>query len=158
MKRFLTVLALILLIALALTGCEAHIADTNGPDDITPVTLTDEDIIFKFSSVCLTYSQLNIENKTKVRCRKMSGIQIINRITDETKSEMLTYTASVSNGNLRICLVDLENDRISADLTLDGATHTLMLSDLEFSSSSSVWNLVAAGESASFTLDYTLIP
>lgn len=158
MKRFLTVFLPILLIALILTGCANHIVDTNGADNITPVELTDEDIIKGRSAVTLAFFKSTIGNTSTVKCKKMSGIKEINGIGEEEQSGILTYTASVASGNLRLCLVDTASDTILADLTLDGLTHALKLSSLKPSSDGAVWVLKAAGESASFTLDYTIAP
>lgn len=143
------ILLLSLLLTLTLSSCSSHIEDTNG-DDISLVTLTDEDIIDGHSS-CIrnVFTSTTNSDGTHVKCKKLSGVTTLTGIGS---GKNLTYTASSTAGNIRICVVSASGS-IYADLVLDGASHTLNLPEV---SGSPAYKLRVAGESAAFTIDYTV--
>lgn len=142
-------LPVLLLFALLLTACSVHIEDTNG-DDPSPVTLTDEDITDPHATCYKTgYLSTTNSERTRITCKKLSGVTSVTGITGGTN---LTYTASSTAGNIRICVVSASGS-IYADLVLDGLAHTLTLPE---ASGSPAYTLKVAGESAAFTIDYTV--
>lgn len=142
-------LPVLLLLALLLTACSVHIEDTNG-DDPSPVTLTDEDITDPHATCYKTgYLSNTSSGRTRITCKKLSGVTSVTGIAGGAN---LTYTASSSAGNIRICVVSASGS-IYADLVLDGLSHTLTLPE---ASGSPAYTLKVAGESAAFSLDYAV--
>lgn len=147
-KGSAVILAMILLLALTLSSCSFHIEDTNG-DDISPVTLTDEDIIDGRSCVRNVFTSTTNSDGTHVKCKKLSGVT---SLTGIGSGKTLTYTAATTAGNIRICVVSASGS-IYADLILDGVPHTLTLPE---ASGLPAYTLKVAGESAAFTMDYKI--
>lgn len=148
-NRSCHLLPVLLLLALFLTACSVHIEDTNG-DDTSLVSLTDEDIIDPHATCYKTgYLSSTSSEGTRVTCKKLSGVTSVTGIAGGAK---LTYTASSTAGNIRICIVTA-NGSIYADLELDGQSHIMVLPEV---SGSPAYTLKVAGESASFTLEYEI--
>lgn len=138
-------LLLALLLCLPLAACAGHIEDTNG-DDPTPVTLTDADIVkFSTSSIASSFVSNTVNGKTTTRVGKLSGVTQLAELHSDGR-EVLTYTASRSEGNLRLCLV--RDGKIVSELPVDGEAHTVPLPD------TGKYQLRAAGESAKFNIVY----
>lgn len=147
-KGSAVILAMILLLTLTLSSCSFHIEDTNG-DDISPVALTDEDIIDGHSCVRNVFTSTTNSDGTHVKCKKLSGVT---SLTGIGSGKTLTYTAATTAGNIRICVVSASGS-IYADLILDGVPHTLTLPE---ASGLPAYTLRVAGESAAFTMDYEI--
>ena len=144
-RKPLAVALVCLILCLTLASC-GQIEDTNGPDDITPVTITDEDIVKKSTSA-VTSSQLitNSNGKKTVKVGKFSGVTELDSLRSDGK-KVLVFTVKLTSGNLRLCLV--RDGKIVAELPIDGSEHTVALPDDDR------YSLRAAGESAKYTITY----
>ncbi|MCQ2430330.1 MAG: hypothetical protein MJ192_08370 [Clostridia bacterium] len=146
MKKTLSLLLACLLLCLPLSSCLSHIEDTNGADDTSLVTLTDADIVKKTtSSITSSMIKKRVNGSCTVKVGKLSGVTDIETLTSDG-DDVLTWTATLSSGNLRLCLV--RDGEIVAELETDGNEHSLKLEE------KGKYLLRAAGESAGFVIDF----
>ena len=129
-------------------SCASHIEDTNGEDDCSLCSLTDEDIINGTSSL----SQRSISNRRNDRgsmsVEKFSGVRTVDSINVRNTAETLTCTVNVNSGNFRAVIV--KDGEIFADLTIDGTKNSVKLTE------SGKYELKIAGESACFEMQYKI--
>jgi hypothetical protein len=135
----------IILSCLALTSCTyKHIEDTNGVDNYSLVTLTDDDITNNVSSYVATLSsQIYINGINKVTIKKFSGVKIIDTFS---KDGIINTSIILNEGNLRVCLVNDNLIEYDFDLFADDS-YTFEVKNK--------CKLVIAGESANFKMEYT---
>lgn len=147
--RYAALMLAALLVCLPLTACQSHIEDTNGEDDHSLTTLTDADLVKKAtSSVTTTLLRSEVNGKGTVKVGKLSGVTTLDEYTTRN-DRMMTYTATLTSGNLRLVLV--QDGEIVAELPVDGAEHTVLVP-----SASGRVMLRAGGESARFEFSYEL--
>lgn len=129
-----------------------HIEDTNGADNFTLQTITDENIInMNIGAMGLTESTDSISNTTTYSSNKFTGVEEIygtNLIAN--RFDITINHARVDSGNFRIVL--LEDDKIVHEFTLNELTQTFTLEN-----PSGYISLRIAGESADFQFDYYIM-
>ena len=127
-----------------------HIEDTNGPDDYTLTTITDENIIKQdMGALNVSKSTGLLNDGVTFKSDKFSGVYRVFQTNFFFDSDFLMDVAGfwVNSGNFRMCIV---NDGKIIATVEPGMFATCELSDLNGS-----FELVIAGESADFefTLD-----
>lgn len=133
-----------------LTSDLKHIEDTNGPDDYTLTTITDENIIKQdMGALNVSKSTGLLNDGVTFKSDKFSGVYRVFQTNFFFDSDFLMDVAGfwVNSGNFRMCIV---NDGKIIATVEPGMFATCELSDLNGS-----FELVIAGESADFefTLD-----
>ena len=148
MKKFvlfiLTILALF-----SFTAC-SHIEDTNGAEDHSPVTLTDEDFLKGYNSgISYMFSSKTINHMTEINVKKFSGNEILERKIRASGEDLNINTdTGLAAGNLRICIVR-NNKEIVAEIDIHGNDEILI------ENADGVYTIVIGGESANFAFTYT---
>lgn len=127
-----------------------HIEDTNGPDDYTLTTITDENIIKQdMGALNVSKSTGLLNDGVTFKSDKFTGVYRVFQTNFFFDSDFLMDVAGfwVNSGNFRMCIV---NDGKIIATVEPGMFATCELSDLNGS-----FELVIAGESADFefTLD-----
>ena len=128
-----------------------HIEDTNGPDDYTLQTITDENICkMDIGALNVRIQEALIGDTITYESNCFSGVYEVfyeNIITN--RFEISVNHAKVSAGNYKmvICL----DDKIVHTFSLNELTQTFVLEDVKGTIS-----LRIAGESADFMFDYTI--
>lgn len=129
-----------------------HIEDTNGADNFTLQTITDENIInCDIGAMGLSKSDDALTNTTTYSSDKFTGVQEVYG-TDivGNRFDITINHARVDKGNFKIVL--LENDEIVHEFKLNELTQTFTLEN-----PSGYIALRIAGESADFQFDYFII-
>ncbi len=142
-------IALLLLLSstlFLLSGCALHIEDTNGNDNFTLQTITDQDIISGRSSVSVSSVGSSNNNRTTLKVEKLSGVKTLETL--KSGSYEFTITFNVEQGNCRLVLCDGENILQDIDIGAKDKTFTTK-------SESGKLYLKIAGESAKFNIEYT---
>ena len=152
MKK-LRVISLILICALTLVtlvACFDHIEDTNGEEDFSLVTITDEDFIqYSHSLVSNNSVRTEIGNRTKLKIGKISGIDIIEEFSVfGSGSVTISMNMSVTSGNCRLVLV--HNEQIVYDFNINGE-------DSFVATERGHYYLKIGGESATVSMEYTIV-
>ena len=128
-----------------------HIEDTNGPDDYTLQTITDENICkMDIGALNVRIQEALIGDTVTYESNCFSGVYEVfyeNIITN--RFEISVNHAKVSAGNFKmvLCL----DDEIVHTFSLNELTQTFVLEDVKGTIS-----LRIAGESADFMFDYTI--
>lgn len=142
-------LLFIILSCLTLTSCSfGHIEDSNGVDDYSLVTITNEEIIDNSNFYVQTMSsQVVINGKYTVKINKFSGVKSINDFNKQGQQITINSTITLNEGNLKICLVN--EHEIEYEFNLFGSdSYTFKVGN--------DCKLVIAGESANFKMEYTI--
>lgn len=152
MKRFLCLITVLSLL-FCLAGC-GGIEDTNGPDDFSLVTITDEDICSgKLSYSAMMSSTTNINNKLTLKIRKFSGVKEpdspVARVKTNGETLIFRTDITVTAGNFRACIVR-DNEEIVGEFPIDVA------GEVRIENAVGTYSLRIAGESAAFSLVCTL--
>ncbi len=128
-----------------------HIEDTNGADNFTLQTITDENIINRdIGAMGLKKSKDSISNTTTYSSNKFTGVEeIYGTNIIGNRFDITINHARVDKGNFKIVL--LENDEIVHEFKLNELTQTYTLKN-----PSGYVALRIAGESADFQFDYNL--
>ena len=148
MKKFLSILFCLCLCA-ALAGCGAQYEDTNGPDDFSLQTITDENIIQRnVGASGLTYTESNfagIIQSTEYSAKNFNGVEELYQTNFLLPSDFSVYIGhmNVKSGNFR--LVAINNDEIIFDFPLDAFGETFWFEDIKGS-----FAVHVVGESAAF--------
>ncbi len=151
MKR-LAILAAAMLLCVGLAGCGTEYADTNGADDFSLQTISDEEIInLSVGASGLGYSEESIGDSifsTEYSSKNFNGVEQIFLTNYLLPSDVRVYIGylNVSSGNLR--LVAVNNDEIIKEIPIDSFNEEFVFEDI---SGSFAINL--AGESAEFDLN-----
>lgn len=146
MKRLLGLLLMILL-CFTLAGCEEY-EDTNGDDDYTLQTITDENIIhLETGASGLSYKELNLGSlkSTEYSSKNFNGVEQIFLTNFIGKSDVEVYIGhmNVKKGNFK--LVVIHNDEIIKEIPVDAFNETYLFEDLK-----GTFSVHVAGESAAF--------
>lgn len=123
-----------------------HIEDTNGPEDYTLTTITDENIIKQdMGALNVSKSTGLLNDGVTFKSDKFTGVYRVFQtnflFNSDFRMDLLNF--HVNSGNFRMCLVN--NGKIIAEVE-PGMTSEVLLHDLNGS-----FELVIAGESADFT-------
>lgn len=153
MKKIKNLLVIIICIAAAVfvivsminDGCE-HIEDTNGPDDYSLQTITDENICkLDMSSMGITESTSTFSVGTKYSSSKFSGVYELYNTNYIFSSDatISIYDLSVTKGNFKLVVV--VDDEIVHEFSLTEPNQEYIVRDVKGNVSVRV-----AGECAAF--------
>lgn len=148
MKKFLPVI-LVFCLCLALTGCGPEYEDTNGEDDFTLQTITDEDIIHLSTGASgLTYTEQNLGDflhSSEYSSKNFNGVEQIYLTSFIGKSDIEIYIGhmNVESGNFKLVIIN--NDEIIQEIERDTFNETFYFEDLKGD-----FSIHVAGESAKF--------
>lgn len=147
MKKIWT-LFLVLLLCFSLAGCGKEYEDTNGDDDFTLQTITDENIIHLetgASNLVYKESKIGALKSAEYSSKNFNGVEQIFLTSFWGKSDVEIYIGhmNVKKGNFKLAVIN--NDEIIMEIPLDAFGETYFFEDLEGTLSVHV-----AGESAAF--------
>ena len=150
MKKLLLVLVLFSLVFL--TSC-SHIEDTNGPDDYSLCTMTDDNIINGYYSnisfgTVKTSSSTNNGVSGKYSVSKLSGVETIDNYKSKKDSITFEIDLTCEAGNVLFAIVsnDVIVKKVEAN---ESVTFTV-------DNNGSYYKLVLLGESAKVSLKYEI--
>ena len=141
-SKFIAVTMVCALIAITCCSCVGHIKDTNGDDDFSLATLTEEQIIKNNSSVSSVSVSKQWDGNLDLRTNKFSGVKELKKITLKYGMQKITTDVKVSSGNFRMVLIS--DGRIVYDFDINGTSSTTI--------SGGTYIIKIAGESAAFNL------
>ena len=148
-KLIATTLAIALLICLA--GCSStQYKDTNGPDDFSLQTITDDDIIhLTLGASGMVYEETSLADvitSSEYHSKNFNGVERIYETTCLLPSDISVYIGhmDVKSGNFK--LVAVNEDQIIHEFDPDAFGETFLFEDLKGS-----FSIIAAGESAAFS-------
>lgn len=161
MKKLSAFLVIMLFIFALLVGCGhsgryfgLSIEDTNGADDFTLCSITEDDICQSKAHLAIASVTSTTGGKTKIHIGELSGVMQPDASLASVKAngETLVWHAvsSVTAGNLRICIVR-DNEEIVGDLPINGEGEVRLEN-----APKGRYTLRIAGESAEFSLEITL--
>ena len=150
MKRY-WIIGLILAMCLGLVAC-GQIEDTNGEDDYSLATITEEQLVKgtnSSSKVGFLHTQINDSHTFKVN--KFSGVEAIEsvRATESTKSITFLVECTRNSGNLYVYVRC--DGQIVGDFEI-GTKDDLVIEN----PAPGKYELCVAGESASYELNLTI--
>ena len=139
---------LMLLLCVTLAGCKEY-EDTNGADDFTLQTITDENIIhLETGASNLTYKESNIGalKSAEYTSKNFNGVEQLYLTSFWGKSDIEIYIGhmNVKKGNFKLAVIN--NDEIIKEIPLDAFGETYRFEDLEGD-----FSIHLAGESAAFS-------
>ncbi|MBQ8228012.1 MAG: hypothetical protein IJZ88_03265 [Clostridia bacterium] len=146
-------------IILVIVGCVwifssnlEHIEDTNGDENYSLQTITDDNIIkMDLGALNLKESTDSISNTTTYSSNKFTGVsEIYGENIIGNRFEITINHARVDSGNFKIVL--LEDNEIVHEFKLNELTQSYVLEN-----PSGYISLRIAGESADFMFDYNMI-
>lgn len=145
-KTLLFLLALCLCLSLAACGTEYE--DTNGPEDFTLQTITDDNIInldIGASSLSYTETSLGGISSSEYSSKNFNGVERLYLTNYLLPSDVEVYIGhmNVTQGNFRLAVIN--NDEIIFDIPLDSFGETFRFEDL-----TGPFSIHLAGESAAF--------
>lgn len=147
MKKIWTLL-FVLLLCFSLAGCSKEYEDTNGDDDFTLQTITDENIIhLETGASNLTYkeSKIGALKSAEYSSKNFNGVEQIFLTSFWGKSDVEIYIGhmNVKKGNFKLAVI--HNDKIIKEIPLDAFGETYLFEDLD-----GTFSVHIAGESAAF--------
>lgn len=146
MKKMLAFAIIAALALLVLSGCASHIEDTNGSDDFSLQTITDQNIISGMSSISVSSTKSSNSSRTTLKVGKFSGVKTLEKL--QSGSYEFTVTFNAEAGNCRLVICDDEN--ILSDIDIGAKDQTITVK-----SNDSKLYLKIAGESAKFDIEYS---
>lgn len=138
------VCSLLLIMTLAASCSSLMIEDTNGDEDSSLATLTDEDILNGYSSISVNSFKTTSNGVTKLSVKQFSGVQTVGMIKSGGGT---AFKASVelNSGNLEVVLV--KDGEITHRIPVNEETEIIL-------DQNSAYELKIAGESADFSIEY----
>ena len=151
-RRILSAYIAVLLIALTnvsvLCSCFLfkHIEDTNGEEDFSLCSITEEQIYSNSTShVEIGAVSMRKGNVLNYSVKKFSGVKTLTKFTaGASNNYAFTISVAAAAGNLRVCFIN--NGAIIYDVKI-GAVELVKISDV-----SGTCELRVAGESAAFSI------
>ena len=149
MKRWISILLISALLA-ACCGCHAtSYEDTNGSDDFSLQTLTEEDILHSSGSTRIMSSTVTLNSQTTCKVKTMSGVvELYSRRMDGGYFG-ITVSSQVTKGNARLVLI--VNDEIVHEFDLNRQDQYFALGNV-----SGKVSLKIAGESTGYNITFTV--
>lgn len=146
MKKFISLLLIFSLFLLV--GCVNHVEDTNGLNDYTIETYTDEDIASGKSKYLMTGAyQTTFANQSTLKVDILTGINKLKSIKAKNQDLSFDITSNCEAGNFRIVIV--HNMAIVKDVQIN-SHQAFTLEDCD-----GTYNLIIVGESAKIDLEYS---
>ena len=145
MKKHILLLLILLILALTLTGCKTY-EDTNGPDDLSLQTLTEENILRGGSCTKVGSVETVANDLHTVRTKTLNGVDTLETFSG-SGSYTIQLSSEITNGNARLVLCT--GDRILHDFGLNSENQSWT-----FTVGHSNVYLRIAGESCGFSLKY----
>ena len=148
MKRFALII-LTLCLVLSLAGCGTEYPDTNGEDNFTLQTITDQNIInLDLGSSGLSYSESHLGDlvsSAEYSAKNFNGVAQLYLTNFLLPSDIEIYIGhmNVKKGNFKMVVIN--NDAIIFEIPLDSFGDTYRFEDLTGS-----FSVHVAGESAAF--------
>lgn len=144
MKKIFTI-GLFLVLSLSLTSC-GHIEDTNGDDDFSIQTITEERILSGSSYSMTSSKKVTINNKTTMSVKKFSGVYTLYDF-DLEDDENLNFTiySEVTKGNFKMVLT--QDKKIVKNIPIN------TINDFSVSNKGD-YKIKLVGESAAFELSF----
>ena len=148
MKK-LMVIALSLCLVMSLVGCGTQYEDTNGDDNFSLQTITDQNIIkLDVGSSALNYTEENLGDllySSEYSSKNFNGVAQIYQTNCLLPSDLEVYIGhmNVTKGNFQLAVIN--NDEIIYEIPLDSFGDTFRFEDISGS-----FAIHVAGESASF--------
>lgn len=154
MKRIIASVLAAALLLLPLCSCSnmQHIEDTNGAEDTSLCTLTEEELVSPHPHYIMQGSKLNQKSGAiSFATRKMSGVMILDKFTVKAgETYEFTGAVTVNSGNVRIYVI------CDGKIVLDIPTE--FFNSLPLSGVEGKCELRVAAESANFSLDISTYP
>ena len=146
MKK-LSVLLLALALLLSACGSLTHIPDTNGAEDFSLCSITQEELVAKSTHVLQQKTVSSSSNgRASFRTQKLSGITEIYRFTNrDGGARVFTVSSDLTEGNFKLYFYS--DGKILYDVPV-GQTVSITLTGVEGPCA-----LRAAGESAAFSVE-----
>ncbi len=147
MKKLM--ILLMICISAQLFGCSAEYPDTNGADDYSLQTITDENIIhLDLGASGLGYRESNLAGfliSSEYYSKNFNGVEQIYLTNFILPSDIEIYigTMNVTSGNFKLAVVN--DETIIFEIPLDAFGETF-----RFENISGTFSIHAAGESAAF--------
>jgi len=147
MKK-LVCLLLAVVVSFSLAACGKEYEDTNGPDDYTLQTITDENIInLDTGASGLSYKETNLGglHSSEYYSKNFNGVERIYQNNYLGKSDVFVYigTMSVTSGNFKLAVV--LDDEIIQEIPVDTFNEEFFFEDINGD-----FSIMVAGESAEF--------
>ena len=146
MKKLLAI-ALIISTLIALCSC-TMIKDTNGADDTSLCTITDEDIINGMTPTAILTTTFSINERYSIGMKYFSGVDDIAYFDMNGEDITVTLSAEVKKGNFAVVLVN--DGKIVGRFDTSGEDSTVTLEKAY-----GYVYIRAAGESANFKVNFT---
>lgn len=148
-KRIL-LLVLLLFLVVSLGACSyKHIEDTNGENNFSIVSISDDKIISKSQN--LTYGSVRTtkNGETTLKIKKMSGVMDLEKTKVDDQGLIYSVESTVNSGNFRIVVTLAE--KIISDIEVNCKT------DITVPNTKGTYVLKIVGESANFTMKYKIV-
>ena len=148
MRKFI-LLFLTVCLTMTLSACLTQYEDTNGADDFSLQTITDQNIInLDIGASGLTYTQENLGDlisSSEYSSKNFNGVEQIYLTNFLLPSDIEVYIGhmNVKQGNFKLVVVN--NDEIIHEFALDTFGETFRFEDITGS-----FSIHVAGESAAF--------
>ena len=147
MKKLLSLL-FVAVLCLSLTACGETYEDTNGADDFTLQTITDENIIKMDTGASgLSYEETNVGllKSSEYSAKNFNGVEQIYFTSFIGKSDVEVYIGhmNVEKGNFKLAVV--LDDEIIKEIPLDAFSESYYFEDIKGD-----FSVRVAGESAAF--------
>lgn len=139
---------LIIMMFVMLTACGEKYEDTNGADDYSLQTITDDDIIHLSTGASgLTYSEQNLGgmHSSEYSSKNFNGVEQIYLTSFILPSDVYVYIGhmAVESGNFKLAVIN--NDEIIQEIPLDSFNEEILFEDL-----TGDFSVHVAGENAAF--------
>lgn len=149
MKRLIC-FTLLVLTLLSLASCSVTTyEDTNGEDDFSLQTITDEDIIKGVNTSQFFTSTSSSDGTTTCKAKTMSGVVELYEGKRENEGIKIDVSSEITKGNARLVLVF--NDEIVHDFDLNGKDQSFVMENV-----TGKFSLRIAGESTGYSVTYTV--
>lgn len=147
MKKSAMLLAVLLVLALALTGCKTY-KDTNGPDNYSLQSLTEQDLLKGGSCSKVGSVETNVNDRHTVRVKTLNGIDTLDSFSG-SGTYTVTLSWNITKGNSRLVLCT--GSEILHDFSVNESGQTF-----SFKPGGSRVYLRIAGEDCGYSLEYVI--
>ncbi len=146
MKKHVLLFSITLALLLLLAGCKTY-TDSNGPDDYSLQSLTEEDVLKSGSCVKTGAVETNVNDNYSASAKTLHGVETLTTFS-QPGSYSLDLSSKVTKGNARLVLCTKEE--ILHDFALNEAEQNWTFTVAQ----ASVY-LRIAGEDCCFAVNYT---